>query len=222
MTDNQFLSIFRKSLLMNIRIIISSCLFLLFSCVRSQENVEYRLIGGPCEGCEAVMEYEGKVLNAVDTLPEFNASAEKLKITGTIFKPDGITPAENVILYIHHTNAKGVYPTRGDEKGWAKRHGYLRGWVKTGKDGEFTFFTQVPSGYPDRKTPAHIHPYILEPDGRYYYLSAYFFNNDSRFNQDHMEDPPRGSNGLVKVKEEDGYALIERDFVLGKNIPGYQ
>lgn len=207
---------------MDLKIISLSFSLVLFSCANSQENVEYRLVGGPCEGCEAVMEYRENNLDAVDTLPEFDTAGEKLKITGTIFKADGKTPAENVVLYIHHTNAAGIYPIRGDEKGWAGRHGYLRGWIKTGKDGKFTFYTQVPASYPERTTPAHIHPYILEPDGRYYYLSAYFFEDDPLFKKDHMENPPRGSNGLIKLKNEDGYALIERDFVLGKNIPGYR
>lgn len=198
------------------------CSFLLFSCARSQENKEHRLVGGSCEGCEAVLEYGEQDLNAVDTLPEFDSAGNKLKVTGTIYKEDGKTPAENVILYIHHTNAEGIYPTKGDEKDWAKRHGYLRGWIKTGSDGRYTFYTQVPGSYPDGRNPAHIHPIILEPDGKYYYLSGYFFEGDPLLTSDHMEDPPRGGNGVVRLKQTDGMALIERDFILGKGVPGYQ
>ncbi|MCB7481647.1 intradiol ring-cleavage dioxygenase [Christiangramia sediminis] len=207
---------------MDLRIIIFGISLLLFSCARSQQQLAPILVGGPCEGCEAVLEYGKRDLNAVDTLPEFASAENKLKITGTIYEADGSTPAEDIVLYIHHTNADGVYPTKGDEKDWAKRHGYLRGWIKTGKDGEFTFYTQVPAGYPDRRTPAHIHPYILEPDGSYYYLSAYFFEDDPRFTKDHMEDPPRGSKGVVQLTKTGKMALIERDFVLGQGIPGYK
>ena len=207
---------------MDFRIVVFGISFLLFSCVQSQEQNKPRLVGGPCEGCEAVFEYGDRDLNPVDTLPEFASAENKLKITGTIYEADGETPAENVVLYIHHTNAEGIYPTKGDEKGWAKRHGYLRGWIKTGKDGRYTFYTQVPGSYPDGTNPAHIHPIIMEPDGKYYYLSAYFFKGDPLLTEDHMEDPPRGSDGVVKLKETDGMALIERDFILGKGVPDYQ
>ena len=206
---------------MGFRIFIFGCSLLLFSCLRFQESKEYKLVGGFCEGCEAVLEYEGK-LSATDTLPEFASAENKLKVSGIIYKEDGKTPAENVVLYIHHTNAEGVYPTKGNEKGWADRHGYLRGWIKTGKDGRYTFYTQVPGRYPDGSNPAHIHPIILEPDGRYYYLSAYFFQGDPLLTDDHQEDPPRGGNGVVKLKQEKKMAYIQRDFVLGKGIPGYK
>lgn len=206
---------------MNIRLIIFVVSMLLSSCARSQEEKEYELIGGPCEGCEAVLEFEGD-LNPVDTLPEFTSAENKLKITGTIFKNDGRTPAENVILYIHHTNAKGIYPTKGDEKGWGERHGYLRGWIKTGKDGRYTFYTQVPASYPNRRTPAHIHPLILEPDGRYYYLSDYFFKGDPLLTDEHQQDPPRGGNGVVELQSHNGMKLIKRDLILGKAVPGYE
>ncbi|WP_309562438.1 intradiol ring-cleavage dioxygenase [Christiangramia sp. SM2212] len=206
---------------MYFRIIIFGISLLLFSCARSQENKDFELIGGPCEGCEAVLEYEGELKNT-DTLPEFASAENKLKITGVIYQANGTTPAKDVILYIHHTNAEGVYPTKGDEKGWAERHGYIRGWIKTDKDGRYTFYSQIPGSYPDGKNPAHIHPIILEPDGSYYYLSAYFFEGDPLLTRHHMEDPPRGSDGVVKLQENDEIKLIERDFILGKSIPGYK
>lgn len=206
---------------MNLRIFVFSVSIIFFSCARSQENQEQELIGGPCEGCEAVLEFKGD-LNAVDTLPGFASAENKLKITGIIYEADAKTPAEDVVLYIHHTNAQGIYPTRGDEEGWAARHGYLRGWIKTGKDGRYTFYSQVPGSYPDRKNPAHIHPFILEPNGKYYYLSAYFFEGDPLFTDDHQEDPPRGGDGVVELKQGRDLSLIERDFILGKGVPGYE
>ncbi len=207
---------------MDFRIIIFGISILLFSCVQSQEQNKPRLVGGPCEGCEAVLEYGDRDLNSLDTLPEFNSAENKLKITGTIYEADGETPAENIVLYIHHTNAKGVYPTKGNEEGWEKRHGYLRGWIKTEKDGRYTFYTQLPGSYPDGTNPAHIHPIIMEPDGKYYYLSAYFFKGDALLSKDHMEDLPRGSNGIVDLQQTNEMILIERDFILGKGIPGYE
>ena len=119
---------------------------------------------GSCEGCEAVFEHGNKVLNAVDTLPEFNDGGPRIKLTGTIYQPDGKTPAEEVILMIYHTNQKGVYPVRGDEKGWAKRQGYLRGWVKTGEDGKYTFYTTQPKNLSPAGQNRHISiPYYWSP-----------------------------------------------------------
>ncbi|MBT8319545.1 MAG: intradiol ring-cleavage dioxygenase [Gramella sp.] len=206
---------------MNLRIIIFGISIILSSCMHSQQDPEPRLVGGPCEGCEAVLEYPGE-LNAIDTLPGFDSAENKLKVSGTIFKPDGVTPAEGVVLYLHHTNAEGIYPAKEGEKGWADRHGYLRGWIKTGEDGRYTFFTEIPGSYPDGRNPAHIHPFILEPDGKYYYLSAYFFEDDPLFTDNHQEDPPCGSNGVVKLQQGDGMSLIERNFVLGSGVPGYK
>ena len=114
-------------------------LLILFSCQSQTERKTSQLVGGPCEGCEAIHEYGSKILSAIDTLPKYQDTEPKLKIFGTVFQQDGKTPAEDIILYIYQTNRKGIYEKRGDEKGWAKRHGFIRGWVKTGKDGNYTF-----------------------------------------------------------------------------------
>ena len=117
---------------------------LVSSCVNSQEQNTYQLVGGRCEGCEAIFEYGDKILHAVDTLPDFNDQGLKIKVTGTLYQSDGTTPAGDVILYIYHTDQEGVYATKGGETGWARRHGYIRGWVKTGQDGKYSFYTLKP------------------------------------------------------------------------------
>jgi len=37
-----------------------------------------------------------------------------------------------------------------------------------------------------------------------------------------MEDPPQENKGVVELIKMGNMALIERDFVLGKGIPGYK
>ena len=182
-----------------------------------------RLVGRPCEGCEAVFEYGDRELSLVDTLPDFNDEGQRIKVTGTIYQSNGKTPAEGVILYIYHTNQDGIYATRGGETGWAKRHGYIRGWIKTGKDGKYAFYTLKPGIYPSKSVPAHIHPIILEPNGKYYWLGSYHFEGDPLLTEKEISpDSPRGgSSGLLSLHKEGNLWVGKRDIILGKNVPDY-
>lgn len=193
------------------------------SCNAQSDKRNSRLVGGGCEGCEAIYEYGTKQLTPIDTLPEFENNSPKLRITGTVFKNDGKTLAENVIIYIYHTNRLGIYETRGHETGWSKKHGIHRGWVKTGKNGKYTFYTFRPATYPDRSEPEHIHITVKEPDRNEYYLDDYLFDDDPTLTQkvrNRLEN--RGGSGIVRPIEENGILTIERNIVLGKNIPNYE
>ena len=191
----------------------------------SQENMysKPKLIG-TCEGCEAIFEHDLTNLNSVDTLPDFSNKGQKIKIFGTVYKLGGKEPAPNVVLYVYHTNQEGIYPTKGDEKGWAKRHGYIRGWIKTDANGRYAFYTLKPGIYPSRKTPAHIHLTILEPNGKYYWLHSYHFDGDPLLTakERSTESPRGGSNGIIYLQREGNLLIGHRDIELGKNIPGYE
>lgn len=196
-------------------ILLCTCALLIYA---STASSQHRLVGGPCQGCEAVFEYGDRELSPEDTLPGFESQEPKIKVTGTIYKPDGKTPAPGVILYVYHTNRKGVYPTKGGETGWARRHGYIRGWVKTDADGRYAFYTFKPGSY--SSNPAHIHPTILEPNGKYYWLGSYLFAGDP--NLSGHEEPPRGgSTGVMPLQKKGDLLVGTRDIILGKNIPNY-
>lgn len=207
-----------------IRLLTPIVLILLYcSYANSQGTVNYRLVGGPCEGCEAIFEYGNRTLTSVDTLPDFNGNGMKIKVSGTIFQSDGKTPAKDVILYVYHTDQNGIYATKGGETGWAKRQGYIRGWIKTDRNGRYTFYTLKPGIYPDRSSPAHIHPTILEPNGKYYWLGSYHFEGDSLLTEKeiHPSLPRGGSSGLLHLKKEGDIWVGTRDIILGKNVPNY-
>lgn len=183
-----------------------------------------QVIGGRCEGCEAILEYGDRKLTVADTLPEFEAHQDKMLISGTVYQADGSTPAGGVIIYAYHTNEKGVYPTRGDERGWARRHGYLRGWVKTDSKGQYRFYTFKPASYPSRTEPAHIHLIVKEPGKNEYWIDSIEFENDPLLTaKKRKQKRKRGGNGIITLgKAQNGYLLAQRDIVLGKNIPDYQ
>ena len=103
----------------------------------------------------------------------------QIKISGTIFQPDGKTPFNNIILYAYHTDAKGIYSKKGNEKGVQKYHGRLHGWCKTGKDGRYEIRTIRPASYPESKIPAHIHAAIMIPGThRSLYIGDFLFADD--------------------------------------------
>lgn len=162
-----------------------------------------KLTGKPCEGCEAIFEYGSKKLTSTDTLPGFKTTGPRLLVTGTVYLPDGKTPAKDVILYIYHTNQQGLYASQGQATGWAKRHGAIRGWVKTGPDGKYSFYTLRPGVYPDRSEPAHIHLMVLEPTGNYYYLESFYFANDNLLTakERNPTNPRGGHTGLLTLRQ---------------------
>lgn len=193
-----------------------------FSCNSQTNKSPSRIVGGPCEGCEAIFEYGNKVLTSIDTLPKFQETEPKLKISGVVYQKDGITPARNVILYVYQTNRNGRYETNGDERDWAGRHGYIRGWVKTREDGKYTFYTFRPASYPNGQEPEHIHITVKELDKNEYYIDEYVFDDDPLLTyEERMTLENRGGSGICKPKLIKGIFTMERDIILGLNIPNY-
>lgn len=193
------------------------------ACTQSNGNSKQR-VGGGCEGCEAI--YESPIalnkLSWIDTLPDFNEPGPKMVISGIVYKPDGKTPAKDVVLYVYHTDQKGIYPTKGNEKGWGKRHGYIRGWVKTNEKGEYKFYTLRPASYPDRQAPQHIHPTIKEPGINEYWIDEYLFDDDPLLTaNERSHQQQRGGGGIIKLQQKNGMLVGERNIVLGKNVPDY-
>ncbi|MDU8887095.1 intradiol ring-cleavage dioxygenase [Yeosuana sp. MJ-SS3] len=203
------------------------CLFIILtlfsSCIKSQNNKEtLKNIGGPCEGCEAIYEYGNKRLQNVDTLPDFNNSNNKIKISGTVYEIDGKTPAKDVIIYIYHTNEKGIYPSTNRSKGWERRHGYLRGWIKTNANGNYTFYTLRPASYHNTTISQHMHVTVKETDKNEYYIDDFHFEDDPNLPERmRKRENPRGGSGVVTLEKNGNISEAHRDIILGLNIPDY-
>ncbi|MGB0524872.1 MAG: intradiol ring-cleavage dioxygenase [Flammeovirgaceae bacterium] len=201
---------------------------LIFISCRSQSNSNTeteRDVGGPCQDCEALLDYKMLSITpeSIDTLPGFRDNEPKIKITGTVFQKDGKTPAENVLLYVYHVDRAGVYQSSDQPMGWEKRHGQYRGWLKTGKDGKFTFYTFRPAPYPEVQEPEHIHIYIKEPNTIPYYIDSYLFESDPTLTEEVKQvKRNRGGSGIVKLEKENGIWTANRNIILGLNIPDYE
>jgi len=182
-------------------------------------------LGGPCEDCDALLDYRLLSIqpNACDTLPGFKENEPKIKITGTVFEKDGITPASNIILYIYHVDRKGVYQPSNHPIGWEKRHGQYRGWLKSNKNGKYTFFTFRPASYPSVQEPEHIHIYVKEPNMTPYYIDNILFESDALLTEEIKQTQKnRGGSGIVQLKMKNGIWTANRDIILGLNIPEYK
>lgn len=183
------------------------------------------VVGGGCDGCEAIYEQAPSIdkLNAVDTLPDFNEPGTKICISGIVYHLDGKTPAKDVIIYVYHTDQTGHYTAKGGQTGQARRHGYIRGWMKTNDNGQYRFYTLLPASYPNSTALKHIHPVIKEPGKNEYYIDEFIFDDDPFFTPERRKLPrdERGGGGVVKLKNENGILSGERNIYLGKNIPGY-
>lgn len=183
-----------------------------------KEKVQYKSYGR-CDGCEGVFEYGNRKLQAVDTLPDYEKYDDKIKLVGTIYQPDGNTPAHGVILYAYQTNPEGIYPKKGDETGLAKKQGYIRGWVKTDSSGRYTLYTFLPGSY--SSGAAHIHTAVLEPNGRYYYIDDFNFEGDPHLDISAVQRQWGGS-GIVKLQRKGEEVIAERDIILGLNVENYE
>ena len=169
-----------------------------------------------CEGCEAIHEHFHAGLAWSAVIPPPGEPGERLIVTGRVLEPDGKTPAPGVVIYVHHTNAAGVYPKKGDERGWGRRHGYLRAWVKSNERGEYRFETIRPGTYPSRVDPAHIHFIIKEPNRQEYWIDDVVFTDDSLVTPAYRARlQSRGGSGIVTPERRaSGEWLVRRDIVL--------
>jgi len=179
--------------------------------------------GGACPDCNLMFLGMPLVLSAVDTTAGWFEKGQKLKIEGTIFQPDQKTPASEVIVYFYHTDQSGQYVPKDGIPPSARKHGYLRGWIKTGPDGRYAIYTSRPAQYPNENIEAHIHVFVKEP-----YIDVPYMIDEWIFD----DDPLVTSALRKKIKNQGGKAILEialkndvqvakHDIILGLNVPGY-
>jgi protocatechuate 3,4-dioxygenase beta subunit len=182
------------------------------------------IVGGGCDGCEGIYEGLPQQLTWQTSIPTASEPGEPLEISGIIFNPDGKTPAPDVILYVYHTDSDGHYTPAPNATGIARRHGHLRGWMKTNIRGEYKFTTIKPAPYPNGNIPAHIHPIVKEAAKNEYYIDEYRFDDDPLLTpQERSKSEDRGGSGIIHLtRSEGGTWRGKRNIILGLNIPNYR
>lgn len=170
----------------------------------------------PCEGCEAVHERNTADLDWRSAVARPQEPGERLVLSGVVYETDGRTPASGVVIYAHHTNVDGLYANGSSETEWSRRHGRLRGWVRTGADGRYAFDTIKPGIYPDRTEPAHIHLFVLEPGRPPYYIDDVVFEGEFGVTPAYRaRQSLRGGDGVIVLgRRNDGTWLAQRNIVL--------
>jgi protocatechuate 3,4-dioxygenase, beta subunit len=172
-----------------------------------------------CEGCEGALEREPNVLGWQTQIAAKGEPGDALVFEGVVYQPDAKTPAPNVVLYAYQTNADGLYANGSNESIWSRRHGRLRGWIKTGADGRYRFTSIKPAPYPNDILPAHVHITVLEPGRRPYWIDDIVFDGEFGVTEKYRKSMiNKGGNGIVKTsRSPDGVWGVTRDIILERH-----
>lgn len=220
-------------------VLFSSFLVLLTSC-RGQTNASKqqqssekkdttKQVGGKFENPEFTYYGIPKTISAIDTSAGWALQGQKILLTGTVYMPDGKTPAPHVLIYYYQTNTEGRYVHKPEQprsmppNELGQTHGYIRGWVKTNTQGQYFIYTVRPGTYPTRDAPAHMHVTIKEPnDINEYYIDDFVFDDDPLLTslvRKKMEN--RCGSGVLRMVQQGDLQIGERNMILGQNIPAY-
>jgi protocatechuate 3,4-dioxygenase beta subunit len=144
-----------------------------------------------------------------------NEPGEIMIISGTVYLPDGKTPAPEAILSVWHTDAKGYYIPGGGGAG--ELHPRIHGRMKTGADGKYEFRTIKPAQYPSHTSPAHVHGHISAPDFPEYAITYYFEDDDliTDQNRPKLNSYRGGTPSIIMLtKDSNGILTGHRDIIL--------
>jgi hypothetical protein len=182
-----------------------------------------RIVGGPCEGCDAVFLGLPASLSVEGRIAPAGEPGVAMLLQGTVRNAAG-QPAPGIVVYAYQTDAKGLYPSAPSLQGAAVRHGRLRAWARTDAQGAYRFATIRPAGYPNTDIPEHIHLHIIEPGRCTYYIDDVVFEDDPRLTlrQRAAHDRGRGGSGVIKPnRDASGTWQARRDIRLGAGISDY-
>ncbi|MFT5424958.1 MAG: protocatechuate 3,4-dioxygenase beta subunit [Phycisphaerales bacterium] len=142
---------------------------------------------------------------------------ERVILRGRVFEIDGVTPAGGVLLYAYQTDANGVYRKEGGETGNGRRHGVLRGWLRTDESGSYEIRTIRPAPYPSHSEPAHVHVTLEAPGRPEHWVKTLWFAGDDLIPEEEqgLSDAAGAFGRVVTLRDRgDGILVGERDLRL--------
>ncbi|MBT8272893.1 MAG: hypothetical protein KJO77_03740 [Bacteroidia bacterium] len=160
-----------------------------------------------------IYDYGELQLSNTTTIPDYESKTEKLKISGTIYESDGVTPAKDVILYIEQPDEHGDFDLRRAND---KRYVHHRGWIKTDADGKYTFYTFIPGNDRRFNQLQQLYPIVKAPSGPSYELASFLFDADPLLTKacrkkiNKKDDPSR----ILTPTLKDGLFVVQKDIVL--------
>jgi protocatechuate 3,4-dioxygenase beta subunit len=135
---------------------------------------------------------------------------ERIQISGTVYTPDGKTPAANTLIYLYHTDVYGIYGRTGEH-----RHGRYRGWMLTDARGRYEFESILPASYPNSTIAKHIHMTLTTIDKKEESADSILFDGDRFLTARDREINRGGFDPVLKmVKGSDGVSRGVRDIRL--------
>jgi len=84
------------------------------------------------------------------TIVNDNEPGEKLLVKGNIIDEDG-KPVNGAAIFAYQTDVNGIYSEQGSN------NPRIKGYLKSGNNGEFLIHTIIPGSYPESRNPKHIH-----------------------------------------------------------------
>lgn len=160
-----------------------------------------------------VFDYKEYKLNNTDTIPEFSSKDNKIKISGIIYKSDGVTPASDVVLYIEQANELGDFDLRKEN---GEKYVYHNASIKTNENGEYTFYTFLPGNDRRYNQLQQLFPTITEPSKEPYQIASFLFDDDPLLTKRcrkqiaKKSDPSR----ILELKKEGKLLVARKDIVL--------
>lgn len=172
-----------------------------------------------CGPTAAAMEgpfYVANVPATVDINPG-RAPGTPMRIAGTVYSEDAVTPLSGAQVEIWHADAAGDYHPagRGDITRWRRGEVNLRGTARTDAAGRFAFTSIVPGHYGDRRR--HLHWKVAAPGHRALTTQSYWLDErgTARERSDGVDRRVEACR-WVAFREERGVAVGTFDVVLAR------
>lgn len=127
-----------------------------------------------------------------DRLAPENQTGERLRISGRVLSAPGCEPLNGAVVDVWHANAAGFYYGMEASRPLRPEEYLLRGRIRTGADGRYSFDTILPGNYRVSETwvrPRHIH-YIVSHPSRGSLTTQLYFEGDPHNTTDPMVKSP--------------------------------